>query len=62
MYLALLLDAVLEQTAAVAETNSATTDETITTIDVIYALRALGWHDAGDPGMPTFEAATKRHG
>ena len=54
------LDTALERTTAVIANEPATDRESIATVDVIYALRTLGWRDAGDPGTPTFELTGER--
>jgi glycosyltransferase involved in cell wall biosynthesis len=54
------LDAALERTIAVAANEPTADRESIVTVDVIYALRALGWRDVGDPGTPTFERVDGR--
>ncbi len=48
------LNTALERTRTVAEAEG-DDPESIADVDVRYALRALGWHDIGDPGAPTFE-------
>ncbi|WP_408957590.1 glycosyltransferase family 1 protein [Natrinema sp. 74] len=47
------LETALERTRAARDTGDADSDP-IADTDVRYALRALGWRDAGDPGTPTF--------
>jgi len=56
------LDAAIERTAAVAANDPAVDRDSIADVDVRYALRALGWRDAGDPGTPTFARVDDRGG
>ncbi len=53
------LDAALERTRTVAESSGDADPEPVAGVDVIYALRALGWHDLGDSGTPTFARRTE---
>ncbi|GAB3670219.1 glycosyltransferase family 1 protein [Halopiger thermotolerans] len=55
------LDTVRERATTVAD-DPGGDGETVAATDVVYALRALGWRDVGDPGTPAFERRERPDG